>query len=139
MAALFTIVFTPAGGDALTLADVAAKHTATIHNWGGMAAEDVEHMFEQDAPLRLLLGNVAGDFIFTAEREQASRGAMLSYFMAHRSQINQIGTLTVTIDEVAAVMRNATFRGVEPAGFDGVRWPLKYTFGVTVIDPPARD
>ena len=139
MSAAFTIVWTPAGGDAVTLGDVAAKHTVTIHSWGGMAAEDVAQMFEQAAPQRLLLGNVAGEFVFTSELEQASRGAMLAYFILHRSFMNRMGELVVTIDEVEAVMRNVTCRGVEPAGFGGVRWPLKYTFGITLIDPPATD
>jgi hypothetical protein len=135
MPAAFTIVFTPAGGEAVTLADVAAKHTAVIHTWGGMAVEDVEQMFEQAAALRLLLGNVAGDFVFTSQKAAASRGAMLAYFMAQRGLINRAGQLVVTIDGVVAAMSNATCRGVEPAGFDGVRWPLKYTFGITLIDP----
>lgn len=130
-AAAFKIVWTPAGGSAVTLGDVAARHTAMIHTWGGMAVEEVANMFEQAAPKRMLLGNVAGDFVFTSEKEAASRGAMLTYFLTHRGYINVIGSLVVTVDAVTATMADATFRGVEPVALDGVRWPLKYTFGIT--------
>jgi hypothetical protein len=138
MAALFTITFTPVGGNEVTLGDVEARHTVVIHSWAGMAVEDVVHMFEQAAPKRLMLDNVQGDFVFTSELEQADRGAMLSYFMGQRLLLNQVGTLVVTIDGVAAVMQNATCSRVDPSGFGGVRWALKYTFGITLIDPPVE-
>ena len=139
MAVLFTITYQPAGGDLMTLADVAAGQLPHIHRWPGVAAEDVVHMFGQESPMRLMLGNIAGDFEFTAEQSLASYGAMLTYFIAQRAQLGTLGVLTVTMQDVVAVMQNASFRSLEPTGFNGVRWPLKYVFGVSLIDPPATD
>ena len=140
MPQLFTIVFTPAGGEAVTLLDVAEKHTGRIERWGGAAAEAVEQMFQQMSPQRLMLGNVAGDFVMVSEREQTDAGAMLTYFMAQRALMNQIGTLVVTIRDVVATMQNATCKSVEPVSLEtAVRWPLRFTFGVSVIDPVATE
>jgi len=135
----FAITFQPAGGDLLTLGDLEAGHLATIHQWGGMAVEDVVDMFLQAEPQRLLLGNVRGDFVFTSELEQADSGAMLAYFVGMRSYLNQMGSLVVTMRGTQASMSNATFRGLEPTGFNAVRWRLKYTFGIGLIDPAAMD
>jgi hypothetical protein len=135
-----TIVFTPNGGDAVTLLDAEAKHTGRIQSWSGAALEDVETMFEQMSPLRLMLGNVAGDFVMVSELEQESHGAMLAYFMEQRGLINQVGVLTVTVQDVVATMQNAACKSVEPVSLEtAVRWPLKYVFGISLIDPPETD
>ena len=140
MPSAFTIVFTPTGGDAVTLLDVEEKHLGTIQSWGGMAAEDVEHMFEQMSPQRLMLGNVAGDFVMVSELEQADQGAMLAYFISQRALMNQVGVLAVTMRGVVASMQNAACKSVEPTSLQtAVRWPLKYVFGISLIDPPATD
>ena len=134
MAAAFTIVWTPAGGAAVTLADVAARHTAEIQGpLGGVAAEQVSRLFRGANPARFLRGNVAGQFVFVSAKAAADRGAMAAYFKTQYGYLNHAGALVVTIDATTLTMAGATLTGVEAVRFEGVRWPIKYTFGITTI------
>lgn len=133
MAVVCTAVWTPTGGAAVTLIDDGSKVHGKLEQLGGQGEEQLDNLAFGANPSRLMRGNVAGDCVFTAAKSHADRGTALNYFKTNYGYIGQVGSLVITMDAATLTMAGATLKGVTVAEFNGVRWTLRYTFGITTI------
>ena len=127
------IVFTAAGGSAATLGEDAVKHAIEIESWGGQSIEQVVPLARAANPLRLPRGNVSGDFAFVAAKSHASVDAAASFFAGEYARLNQSGSLVLTVGTHTITMAGAVLRGVAKANIIGLRWYVRYTFGITTL------
>jgi hypothetical protein len=126
--AVFTVGGTPA-----TLGDDAARHTIELEQLGGEALEQVEALLRGANPARFARGNVAGDCVFSAGKSHATRAAAIAFFLAEYARLNTQGSLVITEGSATLTLANAICRGVMVARINGLRWTLRYTFGITTI------
>lgn len=123
---------TPSVG-AVDLGDDSGKITILIEQLGGASIEQVTPIFRAAAVQRLARGNVAGTCAFTVGKSHASVAAALTYFKAEYGRMNQKGTLVLTEGAVTLTMANAVLRSVSRAAGTGLRWVVRYEFGMTTI------
>jgi len=117
----------------VTLGDDGNKVHVKIEQLGGQAVEQVEQLAFASNAERIMRGNVSGDCIFTAGKSHADRGTALAYFKTNFGYIGQTGSLVITVDATTITMANATLRSVTAVEINGVRWMLRYTFGITTV------
>lgn len=134
MAIVYNITWQPAGAGApITLCDLLSAHAITVEQIGGQSMEEVVPMFQAANPQRLALGNVAGDLVFTDGYTYASRAAALNGAKTAYLYLNGVGTLILTVDTATMTFANAVCKGLRAAQIQGLRWVLRYTFGITTI------
>jgi len=133
MALIFTAAWTPTGASAITLGDVSQKWTMKLEQLGGQAVEEVIPLFRAANPLRIPRGNVSGDCIFTSAKSFANRAQAVTFFASQFALLNGQGALTLTIDTAALTMAQAVFRGLQTTEINGLRWTLRYSFGITTM------
>jgi hypothetical protein len=104
-----------------------------LERLGSEGVEQVVPLFQGANPFRQMLGNVSGGCVFTAAKSHADRPTAANFFKGEVARVGQQGTLVLTIDSATITMGNATLRGVAAVAVDGVRWTVRYTFGVTTI------
>lgn len=127
--------WTPSPGTLVILGEDAAatRHTIVLDQLSGQSQEQVEELFQADAVARFARGNVGGECVFTAEKSHATYGAALTFFKAEYARLDEQGTLVLTEGAVTLTMAGAVLRGVERATQTGLRWGIRYTFGITTI------
>ncbi|PWU18908.1 MAG: hypothetical protein C5B50_07780 [Verrucomicrobia bacterium] len=128
--------WTPTGGSLAHLGDDSAKWTMKLEQLGAQSLEHVAQMFGAATVLRLALGNQAGECVFTAAKSHASRDAAAQFFAGELARLNQVGSLVLTFDAQTLTMANAVLKGVGVVGVEGLRWTVRYTFGITTITNP---
>ena len=128
--------WTPTGGSLAHLGDDSQKWTVKLEQLGAQSLEHVAQMFQAATVLRLALGNQAGECVFTAAKSHASRDAAAQFFAGETARLNQVGTLVLTFDAQTLTMGNAVLKGVKVAEFNGLRWAIRYQFGITTITNP---
>lgn len=130
------IEWTPDGGSSVTLGDDSVKHTVLIEGWSGLSMEQVDAIFRGANVSRTPRGNVGGTFTFSSAKSEASRSLAMSGFVSAYARLNQKGSLMLT-DGLIVTMDNAILRGVECVSPLGVRWTIRYTFGITTVEQVA--
>ena len=144
MGRTYTIVWTPAGGDPVTLCDLAAGWWPVFEQWPVQGEEQVDRLAFGASVFRYMRGNVSGDAVFTVGHSHDSVDAGAAWFQSvcrvlASSAAVGIGTLVVTIGATTWSYSRATFRRVDPVRMNGCEWVLRYTFGVTQLDAPVTD
>lgn len=129
------IEWTKTGGSVVTLGDDAARQTIVIESLGGQSLEQVERLFRATVVSRFARGNVAGEFVFTSAKSHADYGVALTFFKAEYARLNEAGSLVATQlpGPITLTMAGAILRGVQRVAQEGLRWHLRYTFGITTI------
>jgi hypothetical protein len=117
----------------VTLGDDANKHAIVLESLGADSQEQVVPLARAANPLRFPRGNAAGEVAFTATKTHASRDAAASYAAGEIARLNQQGTLELTFDTHKLTCASATLKGVRAVSVEGLRWTIRYTFGVTTI------
>jgi hypothetical protein len=120
----------------VTLGDDSAKWTMTLEDLGGQGEEQLDALAFGTAVSRLMRGNLSGNCVFTSAKSHSDLDAAATFFATEYGRIGQQGTLELTLSAHKLVMVNATVVGVRRVEADeakGVRWKLRYTFGVTTI------
>lgn len=125
--------FTPTGGTLATLGDDAEKHSISLEALAGASAEQVEPLFRAASATRIPRGNAVGECVFTSVKSHASQAAAITFFKAQRALLNGQGALVLTEGLSTLTMSNATLTTVELAGVVGLRWWVRYRFGITTI------
>lgn len=117
----------------VTLGDDAARHTIEIESAGGAAQEQVTPIFRAANAQRKARANVAGELTLVCAKSHADVDAAATYFLGEYGRINQVGTLLLTFSAGTVTAAGATLKGVEIANTVGVRWWLRYRFGITTL------
>lgn len=117
----------------VTLGDDAAKHTLALESLGGGASEQVVPLFRAANPARFMRGNSAGEVVISAAKSHESRAAAATFFKGEYGRINQVGTLELTIDATVMSFAGATLKAVTAVGVEGLRWTVRYQFGITTV------
>ena len=116
----------------VTLGDDSAKQTIVLESLGGQSVEQVSPLARGTAVQRFARGNVSGDVVFSSSKSHATRAAAASAWKSEYGRLNEVGTLVLTIDATTLTYAGAVLRSVVGIP-DGVRWTLRYTFGVTTV------
>ena len=125
--------WTPSGGAAVTLGDDSADRFIELGQIGGASLQQIEPLFRAANPIRFPRGNVAGECVFTVAQSHANRGAAVTFFKAEYARLNGKGTLVLTEGGITMTMANAVLSGVTLAGAVGLRWWVRYQFGITTL------
>lgn len=128
-----TVGFTPTGGSLATLGDDANKIATHIESIGGQSIDQVEPLDGAAAAVQFARGNVQGEFVFTAGKSHADRATAVNYFKAQFGKLNQKGSLVYTVDSATLTMAGAVLRAVTVADIVGLRWTIRYAFGITTV------
>jgi hypothetical protein len=116
-----------------TLGDDSVKHTIVLERIGGVSVEQVSTLFGGANVLRIAAGNVGGECVFTAAKSHATLDAALTFFKAEFARLNGTHSLVLTQGAVTLTMANAVCKAVEVVLVIGLRWSIRYTFGITTI------
>ena len=130
------ITFTPTGGSPTALGNDSLKWTVKLEQLGAQSLENVVQMFQGATVLRLALGNQAGEFVFTSAQSLSTRDAAAQFFQGKLGLLNSVGSLVLTFDSQTLTMANAVCKAITVAEFNGTRWTLRYSFGITTITNP---
>lgn len=126
--------WTKAGGGAVTLGDDSVKHTMVLEQLGGECQEQVDPLFRATYVARRARGNVAGNCAFTAAKSHASREAAMAVMVAEYARMGEKGSLALTFGAAGVMtLANAVLKGVELADTNGLRWTIRYRFGITTM------
>lgn len=117
----------------MTLGDDSADRFMELGSIGGAAVQQVEPLFRSASVLRIPRGNVAGECVFTVAQSHASRAAAATFLKGEYARINGQGSLVLTEGATTLTMANAVCSGVTLAGAVGLRWWVRYAFGITTI------
>jgi hypothetical protein len=126
---------TPSVGK-VTIGDDSVKHTMVLEALGLAGEEQMDNLAFGTVASRLMRGNVAGDCVLTSGKSHASLDAAASYFATEAGRIGNKGLLELTFNTHKLSLDNATLKGVqrvEGEGAAGVRWKLRYTFGIVTV------
>jgi len=139
MARTYTIVWTPTGGDAVMLCDLAAGWWPAFDQWTVQAMEQLDHLAFGGSVFRVMRGNVSGEVGFTVAHSHASFDDGAAWFQAQTrllaaSALVGGGRLVVTIGGTVWGYTGATWHQVAPVRMNGCEWVLRYGFGVTQMD-----
>lgn len=133
MAATYTIVWTPAGGEAVTLCDLADKWWPVLEQLPAEGAEQVDRLAFGGTVARYMRGNVSGEVVFSVSHSHDTQADAATWYSGVRGHLCEMGTLEITINTVVLTFQAATFKRLEPTLLEGTRWTLRYSFGVTEL------
>jgi hypothetical protein len=136
MAAIYTIVWTPTGGAAVTLCDLSLGYRPVLEQLPSEALEQVDRLAFGTVVSRIMRANRSGDVVFTVGFSHASAAAAAAWYATIDALVGGMGQLVITINTTVWSFSNATFRAMAPTRINGVEWVLRYTFGRTVMDVP---
>ena len=134
-----TAVFTPAGGDAVTLVDDANRLFGQLHDLSLEAVEQVDGLAYSNTASRLMRGNVRGPCVLSAWKSFTTADQAAAYLATALSLMNQTGTLALQFGATALSFPGATLPMVSREELDGARVRVRYSFGITAIAPQATD
>jgi hypothetical protein len=127
------IKWTPAGGSALTLADVNAGDVLKVEHFGGNSLMGNVALALAANPALLPHGNISGQFVFTVGTSHDTRQDAISYAVTQYNLLNGKGTLVWNVDAAVTTAAGALLSGVTAAQIEGTRWGLRYTFTITTL------
>jgi hypothetical protein len=139
-----TIVWTPSGGDPVTLCDLSDGWWAAFEHWAVEGLEQEDRLAFSESVFRQMRGNVSGQVVFKVGHSHDTPDAAAAWFqsiaalLASSAQSGS-GKLVITIGATVWSYTGATFKRVEPTKFNGREWWLRYTFGVGAMDAPVTD
>jgi hypothetical protein len=111
-----------------------------IHCWleglGLQSEEQLDPLAFSAEVSRLMMGNTQGECSFRAAKSHSTGDVAATYFKGEVARQGQKGNLVLTFPATVAVtltMTGATLIGVTLVQADGVRWFLRYRFGISNI------
>jgi len=132
-------IWTPAGGDEVTLGDDAARAALELEALGAQAVEQVTELFRGASQARFPRGNARGPVVFTAGMAHADLDAAAAYYREMARRVNERGQLRLEFGWEALVWEGALLMAVESVDRLGVYWRLRYRFSVGVVEPAPRE
>lgn len=120
-------------GTLVTLVDDVNKLTGIIESWTGSSIVQEAPLYAAAIQVLNPLGNVRGDFVFTARKSFGTRTLALQALATEYARINGQGTLLVTQDSATLTMANAVLKQVALVRPNGLEFTFRYTFEMTTL------